>query len=59
MSRSYFDKQAIEAKTNRLRKTAECPEWLTEALEELAANAELFPAEEDDQRYTVEYIYPH
>ncbi len=58
-NRSYFDSEAMAAGTDRLRQDNHCPAWLIEALSCLSENADVFPAEEDDHRHVVEYIYPH
>ena len=59
MDKSYFDKDKFQAKINKLREQADCPIWLINALEELGEQANKFPVEEDEHRFTVEYIYPH
>lgn len=59
MKRSYFNNEVMGTKVGCLRKDRTCPEWLIEAIVRLSENVEAIPVEEDEQRYTVEYIYPH
>jgi hypothetical protein len=59
MKKSYFEKVALSEKAQKLREANRCEPWLPLALEELGKAADVFPREEEVDRYTVEYIYPH
>lgn len=59
MAKSYFDKNVLKEKIRRLEERKNCPPWLIQALERLGDHAPLLPLEEDKNRFTVEYIYPH
>jgi len=56
---SYFQLNDIESFKNMLKKKDESPEWLLETLDHLEEIKELIPPEEDENRFVVEYIYPH
>ncbi len=59
MENSFFDREELKQTEAKARQIGACPAWLLSLLQILADNAELFPVEEDRERYTVEYIYPH
>ena len=59
MEKSYFNGAALSEKVRKLREAHRCAPWLPQALEELGKAADLFPKEEETDRYTIEYIYPH
>jgi len=56
---SYFQLDHIESFKNTLKQKDESPEWLFETLDHLEEMKELIPPEEDEDRFVVEYIYPH
>lgn len=56
---SYFQLDGIEIFKNMLKQKNESPEWLLETLDHLEEIKELIPPEEDENRFVVEYIYPH
>ncbi len=59
MRKSYFDPDVLERKMARLREEDRCEPWLISALETLKRNVDRIPVEEDENRYVVEFIYPH
>ena len=59
MAKSFFDKNSWELLCQKSASEWSCPEWLTEALKLMGANTEKFKLTEDEQRYIVEFIYPH
>jgi hypothetical protein len=59
MKKSYFESGVLSEKAHKLRAANQCPSWLPKALEELEKAKDVFPREEETDRYTVEYIYPH
>jgi hypothetical protein len=59
MKKSYFDEAALSEKIQNLREENRCAPWLPEALEDLGKSKDVFPREEETDRYTIEYIYPH
>ena len=56
---SYFQLDDIESFKNTLKQKDESPEWLLETLDHLEEIKKLIPPEEDENRFVVEYIYPH
>lgn len=59
MSRSYFDEDAMRSLIEQLKNDGRSPEWLAKALAMASENHALFPSEEDNERFVVEFIYPH
>jgi hypothetical protein len=59
MEISYFNREELEKKADRLRNSNRSGSWLPEVILELAKSSALFPLEEDAERYVIEYIYPH
>jgi hypothetical protein len=58
MAVSYFDKEKLDAKLAKLQRE-KAPEWLRLAMENIGTSIEVLPVEEDENRYVVEFIYPH
>jgi len=56
--KSYFDAAVLKEEA-RSAENGPAPSWLAEILRVLAENPEGFPPEEDEERFVVEYIYPH
>ncbi len=56
---SYFSKDDIEYMVNKLKDNPKSPEWLHLALVKFPELSELLFPEEDENRFVVEYIYPH
>lgn len=59
MEKSHFDAIAVAEKAAALRAEGRCQPWLPGVVEELSRASDIFPCEEDSDRYTIEYIYPH
>jgi hypothetical protein len=59
MMKSYFNYIALSEKIRKLREEGQCAPWLPQALEDLGKAKDIFPKEEETDRYTIEYIYPH
>ena len=59
MGESYFERSMLEEKIERLRKTDDCPGWFLNVLRCLINAEKIIPLEEDKNRHTIEYIYPH
>lgn len=57
--KSYFSKDDIQSMTAELKENRMSPEWLSLALEVFPELQELIQPEEDENRFVVEYIYPH
>lgn len=57
--KSYFSKEDIESMIAELKENPQSPEWLNLALELFPELQELIQREEDENRFVVEYIYPH
>ena len=56
---SYFSKEDIDLMRAELKENPQIPEWLSLALEVFPELQELIQPEEDENRFVVEYIYPH
>ncbi len=56
---SYFSKEDIDLMRAELQENPQSPEWLSLALEVFPELQELIQPEEDENRFVVEYIYPH
>ena len=56
---SYFSKEDIDSMIAELKENPQSPEWLSSALELFPELQELIQPEEDENRFVVEYIYPH
>lgn len=56
---SYFQLDDIESFKNILKQKNDSPDWLLETLQHLEEIKKLIPPEEDENRFVVEYIYPH
>jgi hypothetical protein len=59
MEKSHFDAATLLEKAAALRAEGRCRSWLPGVVEELSRASDTFPYEEDSDRYTIEYIYPH
>lgn len=59
MKKSYYNQKIFEQMLNDLRKSGKCQAWFTDALKILEDNIEYIPVEEDENRFVVEFIYPH
>lgn len=59
MDNSLFDSQALLDKADKTKRHDDAPPWLAEALALLAREGEVFPREEDAERFVIEYVYPH
>lgn len=59
MKKSYFKDDILYTKIEKLKENRDCPSWLVHTLSKLGENIDKFPYDEDETRYTVEYIYPH
>ena len=56
---SYFSKEDIDSMIAELKENPQSPEWLNLALELFPELQELIQSEEDENRFVVEYTYPH
>ena len=56
---SYFSKEDIDSMIAELKENPQSPEWLNLALELFPELQELIQPEEDENRFVVEYTYPH
>ena len=56
---SYFQLDDIESFKKILKQKSDSPDWLLETLKHLEEIKKLIPPEEDENRFVVEYIYPH
>lgn len=57
--KSYFNADEVSKLVKKQRDKEGSPEWLIEVLESLSELSNLIPPEEDEERFVVEYIYPH
>ena len=56
---SYFDKQLLEHISTQLKGNPDAPEWLAKAVDFLGERHDEFPVEDDENRFVIEFIYPH
>jgi hypothetical protein len=56
---SYFDAEALAGKIRQLERQSDVPVWLCRSVEMLRLAADEFPCREDEDRFVVEYVYPH
>ncbi len=59
MKKSYYDAELLNRKIQQLGKDGKCKTWLVDALNLLSERIESIPVEEDEDRYIVEFVYPH
>lgn len=59
MAEDYFTEDRLATLIEEAKTGGSVPDRLSEALALLGKNIDLFPREEDPERYTVEFIYPH
>ncbi len=59
MAENYFDPNRLAELVASIEVAQDPPQWLAEALVLLGQNQILFPSGEDENRFVVEFIYPH
>ncbi len=59
MKKSYYDAELLKRKIQQLGQDKKCKTWLVDVLNLLSKRIESIPVEEDEDRYTIEFIYPH
>ncbi|MDH5545503.1 MAG: hypothetical protein OEZ43_07925 [Gammaproteobacteria bacterium] len=59
MAHSNYSKEDFHKLLEQLKRQQTAPDWLIQCLAIAATNIDHFPFKEDDNRYVVEFIYPH
>ncbi|MBI5327368.1 MAG: hypothetical protein HZB80_03605 [Deltaproteobacteria bacterium] len=59
MKKSYYNQQSLQEMLNALKKSNKCQPWFPDAIKLLGKKIESIPIEEDENRFIIEFVYPH